>query len=72
VPDDNGEKELSLEQSIGKDWDQFEVNEKQFGVTTDFKEELYTTTLDKTRADYKEKEARAAKLAWEIENVIIL
>ncbi|KAA8493944.1 PAB1-binding protein 1 [Porphyridium purpureum] len=48
-------------------WDQFAENERRFGVKTDFKEELYTTKLDRTAQDFKEREAMARKLASEIE-----
>ncbi|KAI8801722.1 LsmAD domain-containing protein, partial [Cladochytrium replicatum] len=53
----------------GKDtaWDQFTINEKLFGVTTDFKEELYTTTIDKDDPEYEKKAAIADRLAREIE-----
>ncbi|KAI3649540.1 hypothetical protein MP228_005172 [Amoeboaphelidium protococcarum] len=54
------------EKSRGK-WDQFAANEKLFGVKTDFKEELYTTTLDKNSAEYKKREREAARIAREIE-----
>ncbi|KAJ1569578.1 hypothetical protein HK096_002623 [Nowakowskiella sp. JEL0078] len=48
-------------------WDQFAVNERLFGVRTDFNEEIYTTTLDKNTPDYKQREVMALKLAREIE-----
>lgn len=50
-------------------WDQFEVNEKMFGVKTSFDEEVYTTKLDRTSADYKERERRAQAIANEIMSV---
>jgi PAB1-binding protein PBP1 len=53
----------------GGAWDQFAVNEKLFGTSTDYREEIYTTRLDKSGADYKAREARAAKLAEEIQSV---
>ncbi|KAI3630746.1 hypothetical protein MIR68_012181 [Amoeboaphelidium protococcarum] len=56
----------SNEKSRGR-WDQFAANEKLFGVKTDFKEELYTTTLDKNSAEYKKREREAARIAREIE-----
>ncbi|KAJ1549142.1 hypothetical protein HK405_009166 [Cladochytrium tenue] len=49
-------------------WDQFAVNKKLFGVTTDFDELLYTTKIDKSTTDYKQREARARQIALEIEN----
>ncbi|KAG8991672.1 hypothetical protein FRB94_012316 [Tulasnella sp. JGI-2019a] len=48
-------------------WDQFAVNEKLFGVTTDFNEEIYTTKLDRNTSDYKERERKAQQLANEIQ-----
>lgn len=50
----------------GTSWDQFAVNERQFGVKTDFNEEMYTTKLDRSAADYKDRERKAQKLADEI------
>jgi PAB1-binding protein PBP1 len=71
VPEDDGNgADLSFS-SNGASWDQFAVNEKKFGVTTDFNEDIYTTKLDKSASDFKTKEARAARLAREIENVLL-
>ncbi|KAF9052401.1 hypothetical protein BDZ89DRAFT_1088489 [Hymenopellis radicata] len=47
-------------------WDQFVVNESLFGVKTSFDEELYTTKLDRSGADFKERERKAQKIANEI------
>lgn len=59
---------LSLDSRGGaKKWDQFETNERLFGVDTDFNEEDYTTKLDRSDPRFREKEARAAKLARDIE-----
>lgn len=49
-------------------WDQFAANEQMFGVKTSFDEEVYTTKLDRTAADYKEKERKAQRIASEILN----
>ncbi|KAK5251226.1 poly(A)-binding protein binding protein, partial [Cryomyces antarcticus] len=49
-------------------WDQFAVNERLYGVTSSYNEEEYTTTIDRSTADYKRREAAAAKIAREIEN----
>ncbi|KAJ1940461.1 poly(A)-binding protein binding protein, partial [Kickxella alabastrina] len=49
-------------------WDQFATNEQLFGLTTDFDEEIYTTKLDRTRADYKEREREAIRIAQEIQS----
>ncbi|KXS20989.1 hypothetical protein M427DRAFT_349998 [Gonapodya prolifera JEL478] len=48
-------------------WDQFAVNERLFGVTTDYQEELYTTKLDKSKPDFKKRESEAARIASEIQ-----
>ncbi|KAF9223412.1 hypothetical protein BS17DRAFT_754452 [Gyrodon lividus] len=47
-------------------WDQFAANEQMFGVTTSFDEEVYTTKLDRTAVDFKEKERKAQRIASEI------
>ncbi|KAI9512104.1 hypothetical protein F5148DRAFT_1273963 [Russula earlei] len=47
-------------------WNQFVANEKLFGVKTGFDEELYTTKLDRSGADFAEREKRAQALANEI------
>lgn len=50
-------------------WDQFAANEKMFGVTTSFNEEMYTTKLDRNAADFKERERKAQQIANEIMGV---
>lgn len=50
-------------------WDQFSVNQQLFGVTTNYDEELYTTKLDRSRPDYKERERHAMQIANEIQSV---
>lgn len=67
IPDDAPDTSLDLGKSTK--WDQFAVNEQKFGVTTDFKEELYTTTLDRSASDFVLREREAIRLAKEIENV---
>ena len=47
-------------------WDQFETNARLFGTTTSYKEEIYTTKLDRSGPGYKQREKEAAKLANEI------
>lgn len=47
-------------------WDQFEVNQKLFGVTTSFDETIYTTNIDRNAPDFKERESKASKIAKEI------
>lgn len=52
--------------SNGTSWDQFTVNEQLFGVKASFDEDLYTTKLDRSAPDFKERERKAQKLANEI------
>ncbi|KAJ7650284.1 hypothetical protein FB45DRAFT_887476 [Roridomyces roridus] len=47
-------------------WDQFNVNEKLFGVRTSFDEDAYTTKLDRSAPDFKERERKAQRIANEI------
>ncbi|KAJ2743691.1 poly(A)-binding protein binding protein [Coemansia sp. BCRC 34301] len=73
VPDENDvldSLESGLEHTVGssKGWDQFATNEQLFGLTTDFDEEIYTTRLDRTRADYKVREREAIRIAQEIQS----
>jgi len=58
---------LELNDDGNEKWDQFETNEKLFGITTDYDEEIYTTALDRTKADFKKREQEAIKIAAEIE-----
>lgn len=66
-----GDSSLESLEATEKDgsgrWDQFATNEKRFGVTTDYDEEFYTTRLDRSRPDFREREREAARLAAEIE-----
>lgn len=50
-------------------WDQFAVNERLFGVRTHFDEDEYTTKLDRSAKDFKEREKRAEQIAAEITGV---
>lgn len=50
-------------------WDQFAANEARFGVKSNYEETLYTTKLDKSSKDYKERERKADQLAKEIMGV---
>ncbi|KAN0067590.1 hypothetical protein V8E54_014155 [Elaphomyces granulatus] len=59
---------VSLEGSRSAGWDQFEVNERLFGATTSYDENIYTTRIDRSDPSYKRKEAEAARIAREIEN----
>lgn len=55
--------------AAGDKWDQFAANERLFGVTTQFNEDAYTTKLDRSGKDFKDKEKRAERIAAEIMNV---
>lgn len=70
---ETGSDILTLEpETVHKgEWDQFATNEKLFGVTTDFNEEIYTTKLDKNSTEYKRREKEAARLAQQIEQVFL-
>ena len=50
-------------------WDQFATNAKLFGAKTDYDEDLYTTKLNRSAANFKQREAEAERLAKEILNV---
>ncbi|KAI0635916.1 hypothetical protein C8Q77DRAFT_1155659 [Trametes polyzona] len=50
----------------GGSWDQFAVNEKLFGVKAGFDEEAYTTKLDRSAPDFKDRERKAQQIANEI------
>ncbi|KAG0634535.1 hypothetical protein HOY80DRAFT_518956 [Tuber brumale] len=63
--------ELSLDetnQGSGQSWNQFEANERLFGVKSDFNPDIYTTKLDRSHPQYRQREAVAEKIAWEIES----
>lgn len=47
-------------------WDQFAANEARFGLKSNYDENLYTTKLDRSVHDFKEKEKRAERIAAEI------
>jgi PAB1-binding protein PBP1 len=51
----------------GGKWDQFETNKRLYGVTSNYDESYYTTTIDRSRSDFKEREAEAERIAREIE-----
>lgn len=56
----------SLEKSTGG-WNQFETNERLFGLKTDYDENMYTTRIDKSHPRFKERMAIADRKAKEIE-----
>lgn len=59
---------LSMNGDASNDWDQFKTNERLFGLSTDYDETMYTTAIDRSARSYKDRAARADKLAREIEN----
>lgn len=59
--------DMSLEDSGTGSWDQFEANERLFGATTSYDENIYTTRINRNDPRYKKKEAEAARIAREIE-----
>lgn len=72
VPDAPEDFDGSLESSRmrtsgGAVWDQFAENEKRFGLTTDYDENIYTTAIDKSHPQYKQRLAEADRKAREIE-----
>lgn len=74
VPDADDVADGSLEASTnnnnngGKAWDQFAANEQLFGLKTDYDENMYTTSIDKSHPQYRERMAQADKKAREIMN----
>ena len=74
VPDAPEEIDNSLESSRpgqgAAQWDQFAENERRFGVKTDYREEIYTTAINKNHPDYKHRLAAADRKAREIERSV--
>ena len=70
MPDNESTSE-SLELNDNKTgnsrWDQFKANKDLFGVETDYDENYYTTSLDKSSDFYKLKIKEASRIADEIE-----
>ncbi|KAF2441913.1 hypothetical protein P171DRAFT_366245 [Karstenula rhodostoma CBS 690.94] len=67
-PTPDASANLSLESSgQSSGWDQFATNERLFGVRSDYDENLYTTTIDRSHPQYAERAALAEKKAREIE-----
>jgi hypothetical protein len=61
----------SLEKSSNNaKWDQFAENQRLFGVQTTYDERYYTTAIDKSRPDHKDRLAHADKIAKEIERSV--
>ncbi|GAC71822.1 protein interacting with poly(A)-binding protein [Moesziomyces antarcticus T-34] len=49
-----------------KPWDQFAANEARFGIKSNYEENLYTTKLDRTGKDFRDREREADRIAREI------
>ncbi|CAE8581798.1 unnamed protein product, partial [Polarella glacialis] len=65
---DEASTSLDLAREAGDpEWDQFAHNEKVFGITSTFSEELYTTKLDPSKIP-KQKRELADRIAREIES----
>jgi hypothetical protein len=62
------EPDMSLE-ATGRstEWDQFSTNERLFGIQSNYDENLYTTTIDRSNPQYAQRAARAEQIAKEIE-----
>lgn len=70
VPDAPEEADTSLESGLAGSsgtWDQFAENERLFGTKTDYDENIYTTTIDRSHPQYKQRLAEADRKAKEIE-----
>ncbi|KJZ71131.1 hypothetical protein HIM_09485 [Hirsutella minnesotensis 3608] len=68
VPDSADGMDGGLEASSNSGpWDQFAENERLFGLKTDYDENIYTTAINKSHPQYKERYAAAEKKAREIE-----
>ncbi|KAL1304719.1 hypothetical protein AAFC00_003666 [Neodothiora populina] len=66
-PGPDTDVDLSLDASGMGTWDQFAANEKLYNVRSDYDENLYTTTIDRSNPRYKQLEAEAKRIANEIE-----
>ena len=69
APNTRNVDELTFGAGSGGTWDQFATNEKLFGITANFDEDAYTTRLDRSAPDFKERERKAQQLANEIMSV---
>ncbi|KAI8149954.1 hypothetical protein BJV82DRAFT_585317 [Fennellomyces sp. T-0311] len=65
-----GEESTSWSAQMNGTWDQFAANEKLFGLKTDFDEEIYTTRLDRSAPDFKDRERWAIEKANEIQRSV--
>ncbi|KAM7208528.1 hypothetical protein V8F20_001209 [Naviculisporaceae sp. PSN 640] len=69
---DGGSAGEALEDSLetsgnNKAWDQFETNERKFGLKTDYNENIYTTEINKNHPEYEKRMSFADKKMREIQ-----
>ncbi|KAF2223639.1 hypothetical protein BDZ85DRAFT_112264 [Elsinoe ampelina] len=65
---EDGSLSLNQDESLGSgSWDQFAANEKLYNVRSDYDEDMYTTSIDKTNPRYRQIADRAERLAREME-----
>lgn len=57
---------MSIEETDGRDWNQFDANAEKFQIQSSWNEDLYTTKLDPARIS-QEKREQADRIAREIE-----
>ncbi|KAJ2906260.1 LsmAD domain-containing protein [Zalerion maritima] len=68
-PESTDGMDMSLEgPSNSGPWDQFAENERRFGVKTDYDETMYTTAIDRSHPQYKQRLLDAEKKAREIQS----
>ncbi|OAA54890.1 PAB1 binding protein [Cordyceps fumosorosea ARSEF 2679] len=71
VPESTDGLDASLEGPTGSGaWDQFAANERLFGLKTDYDENIYTTAINKSHPQYRERIAAADRKAREIERSV--
>lgn len=58
---------MSFAEAGQTSWDQFEANERLYGLKTDYDETFYTTAIDRSAPSYNQRAAAAEKIAREIE-----
>jgi hypothetical protein len=60
--------DTGVSRSSTSTWDQFETNERLYGVRSDFNEDDYTIPIDRSDPSYRERAAKADRIAREIES----
>lgn len=60
-------EDMALESGGTSGWDQFAANEQMYGVQSTYNEDYYTTSIDRSNPNFAQREARARKIASEIE-----